>query len=349
MPKAKYPPHPKFGTLFAPHYLRMEIDPANPEVLDAHIAHFDRELMSPGNLTLHYGQSIFEGLKAYQQENGEVSIFRPDMHAKRFVKSAARMAMASFTEEQFLKCVAEYVRFERASIPHEKDHSLYLRPMMIAADNQIMVGRSNKYLFYVLGSIVGGYFGSDSVRSAKVLVNRTFVRACPGGVGEAKTAANYAVSLYPQMIAKKLGCDQVLYLDALHHEAIDELGGMNFFVIKKNKLITPEMNGAILNGVTRRTLMELAPSMGLKPVEKRLTLKEVIDGVHSGDILEAFACGTAAVIQPIGELLIQDREDSVTESLKIPGPFEKSLKLRAKLEDIQRGRAADPGNWRMTV
>jgi branched-chain amino acid aminotransferase len=181
------------------------------------------------------------------------------------------------------------------------------------------------------------------------LVNRKFVRACPGGLGEAKTAANYAASIYPQACAEKLGCDQVLYLDAIHHEAIDELGGMNFFVIHKNELITPELNGAILNGVTRRSLLEMASTVGLKAVERRLTMSEVISGVRSGDIREAFACGTAAVIQPIGELVLQEREGAPTENLKIPGPFDKCLELRSELVKLQRGRSPDPFQWRYLV
>lgn len=327
----------------------MDLNPDNPGQLEAFIKPYASEAFFPGNLTLHYGQSIFEGMKAYAQPDGKVAIFRPDLHAQRFLKSANRMAMAKISEEDFMQCVTEYVRFESESVPPEEDHSLYLRPLMIAADDQVKVGRSKTYRFYVLGCIVGGYFGGNTIRQAKVLVNRSFVRACPGGLGEAKTAANYAASLYPQALAEKLGCDQVLYLDAHSHEAVDELGGMNFFVIKNNELITPEMNGAILNGVTRRSLLQLAPEFGLKAVERRLTMTEIIQGVRSGEIKEAFACGTAAVIQPIGELLLQDREGSPTESLKIPGPFETSLNLRTRLVEIQRGRKPDPGHWRFTV
>ncbi len=348
-PKAVYPPHPKFGTLFAPHYLRISIDPEKSGPLEASIGPFNREPMSAANLTLHYGQSIFEGMKAFRQPNGDVAIFRPELHARRFAHSAQRMAMPMLSEQDFMACLEEYVRFEKDSVPSEEDHSLYLRPLMIAADDQVKVGRSKKYTFYLMSCIVGGYFGGDAVRSARVLVNRTFVRACPGGLGEAKTAANYAASIYPQACAEKLGCDQVLYLDAVHHESIDELGGMNFFVIHKNELLTPELNGAILNGVTRRSLLELAPSLGLKPVERRLTMSEVIAGVRSGDIRAAFACGTAAVIQPIGELVLQEREGGPTETLKIPGPFDKCLELRSELVNLQRGRAADPHGWRHLV
>lgn len=344
-----YSLHPKFGSVFSAHMLRMDFSTETPGEWSAEILPYGPEPMAPSNVTLHYGQSIFEGMKAYRQDNGSVAIFRADLHAKRFAHSAARMAMPQLPEDVFLDCLKAYVAFESDFVPAHEGHSLYLRPLMIGRDEAIKVGRSKVYSFYILSTIAGSYFHSGAMKPAKVLVNREFVRAYPGGMGEAKTSANYAASLYPQTVAERMGCDQVLYLDAIKHENIDELGGMNFFVVEGNRLLTPKLNGCILNGVTRKSILELAPSLGLETVEMDLKFSDVADGIRSGRIREAFACGTAAVVSPIGELVYLENEKSKPQSITLQNDFSTAKVLLDTLSKIHRGQKPAPGNWLYNV
>ncbi|HEX4922785.1 MAG TPA: aminotransferase class IV, partial [Bdellovibrionales bacterium] len=224
------------------------------------------------------------------------------------------------------------------------------RPLMFAADKKVKVDRSKVYDFYILGLIAGSYFPGGAMKGAKVLVNREFVRAFPGGLGEAKTAANYAASLWPQAQAEKLGCDQVLYLDALKHDYIDELGGMNFFMVRNGRLITPSLNGAILNGVTRRSILEIAPQLKLEAREEKISFSELKAGIESGAVTEAFACGTAAVVSPLGEIVYQESlQQSAPQSLKLPAQFPVATKISELLKAIQRGAAPAPGDWLLRV
>lgn len=345
LPKTKYQLDPKFGTVFAPHMLRMQIASDQTGNYKAEIVPFSPELFSPATVVFHYGQAIFEGMKAFVQKDNSVAVFRADLHAKRFVFSSQKMSMPVIPEKIFLECIQKYVAFEKESVPHEADHALYLRPLMIGRDEILKVGQSKIYTFYILGCIVGNYFPGGAVRAAKVLVNRQFVRAFPGGLGEAKTAANYAMSLTPQSHAEKLGYNQVLYLDAIEHQWIDELGGMNFFILKKGELITPILNGCILNGVTRRSILEYSGSLGIKAREERLSWESVKKGIQSGEITEAFACGTAAVVQPIGEIAFQENTTSPLEKINLPPTYPTSLKILEAVKSLQRGVTKAPGDW----
>jgi branched-chain amino acid aminotransferase len=347
--KPEYSPNPKFGTVFAPHMLEMKIMADGSYDPTAEIVPFADEMFSPGTLVFHYGQSVFEGMKAFRQQNGGVAVFRADLHAKRFAKSAERMAMPTLSEKVFLDCIREYVAFEQESVPNEPDHSLYLRPLMIAADRMVKVGRSKIYKFYILGCIAGSYFAGGTLKGAKVLVNRQYVRAFPGGLGEAKTAANYAASLYPQMQAEKLGCDQVLYLDAIQHEYIDELGGMNFFMVRNGTLVTPALNGAILNGVTRRSILDIASLLKIEAREEKISFTDFKKGVESGAITEAFACGTAAVVSPLGEIMYQESAQATPQSIKLSPDFAVAARIGELLKSIQRGAAPAPGDWLLRV
>ena len=348
-PKVEYTPNPKFGTVFTPHMLHMKISADNSSEMTAEIVPYASEMFSPGTLVFHYGQSIFEGMKAFRQAKGGVAVFRPDLHAKRFAKSAERMAMPPMSEKIFLDCIREYVAFEQDNVPNEPDHSLYLRPLMIARDQMVKVSRSKTYTFYILGLIAGSYFRGGEVKGAKVLVNRHFVRAFPGGLGEAKTAANYAASLWPQNHAEKFGCDQVLYLDAIKHDLVDELGGMNFFMVRGGSLVTPVLNGAILNGVTRRSILDIASQLKLEAREEKISFTELKEGIQSGAITETFACGTAAVVSPIGELLYQEGLQSEPQSIKLPNDFPVAKQVGDLLKSIQRGVTPAPGDWLMRV
>lgn len=344
-----YSPHPKFGSVFSAHMLRMDFSSENETEWSAQIIPYGKEPMAPSNVTLHYGQSIFEGMKAYRQPNDGVAIFRADLHARRFATSAARMAMPRLPEEIFLECLNAYVAFESDFVPSQEGHSLYLRPLLIGRDELIKVGRAKTYSFYILSTIAGSYFHSGEMKPARVLVNREFVRAYPGGMGEAKTAANYAASLYPQTVAERMGCDQVLYLDGMKHETIDELGGMNFFIVEGKRLITPRLNGCILNGVTRKSILELAPAMGLEAVEAELKFSDVVDGIRSGRVREAFACGTAAVAHPIGELVYLENEKSKPQTITLQNDFSTAKMILETLSNVQRGKKTAPGNWLFPV
>lgn len=338
LPPVQYQPNPVFGTIFAPHVLRMHLTLDGPNDYAAEIKPLELEPFSPTTAALHYGQSIFEGMKAFRQKDDSVKVFRPDLHATRFRASAQRMMMADMPEEVFLNCISEYVSFVADNVPREPDHSLYIRPLMFAADHKIKVGASQKYLFYIMSSIAGNYFGSSgAIKPARVMVNREFVRAYPGGLGEVKTAANYAASIWPQRLAALKECDQVLFLDAVHHEYIDELGGMNFFAIRGRELITPALNGSILNGVTRRTIIEMAPQMGLKAIESRISFSELKNEIASGSVSETFACGTAAVVHPIGEFLFQENLNSPLESIRLKSEPNVSLQILTKIQNVQRG------------
>jgi len=343
-PPLKNIENPKFGAVFAPHILKLEINGDNFYDLRAEIKPYGDEPMAPSAVVLHYGQSIFEGMKAFQLEGGGVGIFRLDLHAKRFANSCRIMAMPILPPEIFEQCLKEYVDFEKESIPSLPDHSLYLRPVMFGVDNMIKMGRSKKYQFYIIATIAGSYFGGRAT-GAKVLVNRQFIRAYPGGLGEAKTAANYAASLGPLDYAAKLGCDQILYLQATDHDSVDELGGMNFFVVRGDTLVTPPLAGTILDGVTRRSILEMAKNLGLKAKEEAISFTRLMEEIKTGSVNECFACGTAAVVQPIGEILYQESKNQSSQSIKLPSDFKVVQTILNNLQKIQRGALPAPGNW----
>lgn len=348
LPKVAYSPNPKFGTIFSPHMLRMNYT-AETKDFEAEIVPFQSEMMAPSTLVLHYAQSIFEGLKAYRQKDGSVAIFRPDLHATRFYKSAQKLAMAPLPEDIFMKCLMEFVNFEQESVPSEPEHSLYLRPLLFARDEIVKLGPSKKYTFYIMSTIAGKYFSASGITPAKVLVNKKYVRAFPGGTGEAKTAGNYAASLMPQAHAISLGCDQVLYVDAVKHDFVDELGGMNFYAVKGNQLMTPTLTGAILNGVTRRSILELAPSLGLTATETPVSFNQLVSDIKSGVVKECFACGTAATVHPIGEFLVEEDIGSTPVQVKLSPDFPVALKVLDAVQKVQRGYIQAPGDWLFKV
>lgn len=346
LPPVSYKPNPPFGSVFVPHVLRMSLNLERSSDFAAEITPLTDEPFSPATAVFHYGQSIFEGLKAYRLKDNSVGIFRADLHAARFRASAKRMMMADLPDEVFLNCIKEYVNFVADNVPTEPHHSLYLRPLMFAADKKIKVGASENYLFFIMSTIAGQYFSANGVsKRARVMVNRQFIRAFPGGLGEVKTSANYAAGIWPQKLAAQKECDQVLFLDAVTHDSIDELGGMNFFAVRGKELLTPSLNGAILNGVTRRSIIELAPTLGLKPVETKLSFTELRKDIQKGNITETFACGTAAVVSPIGEFLFQEHIDADGELISLPAESKTSMLILETLSQIQRGQTTAPGNW----
>ena len=341
-----YPEHPKFGAYYSPLLFKMKVKKGQVDDFRAEIVDFKSQSFHPGLCALHYGQSVFEGMKAYRQKDGGAGIFRLDLHAERFLKSAKKMVMAEVPQEIFKQALTEYVRELKDLVPSEEGHSLYLRPLLFNADEVIKVGPGQEYWFYIMSTAAGSYFtsGGES-KKAKVYVNPKFIRAFPGGNGEAKTAGNYAASLGPQSVASSYGCDQVLFLNALDHESIDEMGGMNVFFIEGDQLITPELNGCILNGVTRRSIISLASEVGLKPLERKIGFSEVSEKIKSGAISEAFACGTAAVIAPIGEFLFQKHDSQAPEEIALKQDSVKTMELLTLLNGVHRGQFDKYNDW----
>lgn len=342
----KFDENPKFGTVFTPYYLSMDLERGQASGFKAEIKPFKEDPMSPGTAALHYGQSIFEGMKAFKQETGSAGIFRADLHAARFRGSARAMVMAEVPEDVFIEALKAYVKFSEDNVPDLPGHSLYLRPLMFAADPVIKVGTSVKYKFLIMSTIAGSYFNAGGpVKGARVLCGREFIRAFPGGTGEVKTAGNYAASINAHHQAVKKGCEQVLYLDALEHEYIDEMGGMNFFAVRGNTLVTPKLNGCILHGVTRRSIMELAPQLDLQVSEERMSMTQLVEQIRSGEVKECFACGTAAIVSPLSEFLYQEKKGGDYMPVKLTGNHEITTRVLDKLNAIHRGQAPAPGEW----
>jgi branched-chain amino acid aminotransferase len=263
--------------------------------------------LHPATNVFHYAQAIFEGLKAYRQPDDKLALFRPEMNAERFDVSAARMGMPSVGDSLFLEAVHRLVEVDRGFVP-QPPGTIYIRPTMIGTEACLGVRSSTEFIFFVITLPSGGYFkdmpsGTGTVR---VFVEQTAVRAALGGTGAVKAAANYAVTLKTITDAKERGCSQVLYLDAKRHQRVEELGGMNVFFVRKGELITPTLNGTILPGVTRDSLLTLAPTLGIPAREADIDIDEVVAGVESGEITEAIACGTAATVVGIGELVFGD-------------------------------------------
>ena len=297
--------------------------------------------IDPASAVLHYAQEIFEGLKAYRLADGGVAMFRPDANAARFAQSAQRMAMPALPTEVFLQSLREIIKIDEDWIPAGEEGSLYLRPFAYASEVFLGVRPALEYLYLVIASPVGPYF-SGGVQPVSVWVSPDFTRAAPGGTGAAKCGGNYAAGLAAQAEAIEHGCDQVVYLDAVERKYVDELGGMNvFFVLDDGRLVTPPLTGTILPGITRDSVIKLAGRAGRGVEERPVSFEEWREGAASGRIREAFACGTAAVITPIGTVKTPDDEFTIADG----GSGEVTMGLRKELVDIQRGRAEDPFGW----
>ncbi len=297
--------------------------------------------IEPSTLVLHYAQEIFEGLKAFKGKDGVVRFFRPEMNAKRFNRSADRLCMPHFLENDFLESINAIVSMEQRWVPDSKGAALYIRPFMFATDSTLGVRASSNYLYCVILSPVGPYY-QEGFNPVSLYVSDEFTRAAKGGLGEAKTGANYAASLLAGRNARKKGCAQVLWLDGAEHRYIEEVGAMNiFFVFNGNTLVTPKLNGSILPGVTRDSVLKLAPMLGLKAEERTISIDEVIGGISTGSITEVFGTGTAASISPVGNL--QYRNLDYTVNSRKVGPI--SQQLYDTLLGIQYGEIDDPFGW----
>jgi branched-chain amino acid aminotransferase len=335
--------NPGFGTNFTDHMVSIDwsdsrgwhdatVGPRQPIALD------------PACAVLHYAQEIFEGLKAYKQADGGVALFRPEANAARFNQSARRLAMPELPEDVFIASIRQLVAVDRDWIPAAEGSSLYLRPFMFASEAFLGVRPAKQYKYLVIASPAGNYFKSGAP-AVSIWVS-DYTRAAPGGTGAAKCGGNYAASLVPQAEAIERGHDQVVFLDAAEHKWIEELGGMNlYFVFNDGTLVTPPLTGTILPGITRDSLLALARDEGLTVREERYSLDQWRDDARSGKLVETFACGTAAVVTPVGKVAGREGEFTIGTG----GPGQLTQKLKSRLVAIQRGEAPDPHGWVMRV
>ncbi len=332
--------NPGFGRIFTDHMVTVRYAEGKGWY-DARVEARAPIPMDPATAVLHYAQEIFEGLKAYRAADGGVTLFRPDANAARFRESAARMAMAPVPSQLFLDALSELIRVDREWVPSDPEGSLYLRPFQYASEVFLGVKPSSEYLFLIIASPVGSYF-KGGVKPVSVWVSRDYTRAAPGGTGAAKCGGNYAASLVAQAEAIEHGCDQVVFLDAVEQRYVDELGGMNvFFVFDDGTMLTPPLTGTILPGITRESVLRLAADQGLTVREELYSYEQWQADARSGRLREAFACGTAAVITPIG--VVRDRSGEFTIADGAAGKV--TMDLRERLVGIQRGTAPDPHGW----
>ncbi|WP_431280310.1 branched-chain amino acid aminotransferase [Leifsonia poae] len=296
--------------------------------------------LEPSAAVFHYAQEIFEGLKAYRHEDGSIWTFRPEANAARMQRSAYRLALPELPVEYFLDSLQQLIKYDGDWVPSAPETSLYLRPFMFAKEAFLGVRPANKVAYYLIASPAGAYF-SGGVAPVSIWLSDRWSRAGHGGTGAAKTGGNYASSLLPQAEASAHGCAQVLFLDSVEGKYLEELGGMNVaLVYKDGTIVTPESD-SILEGITLESVLQLARDRGHKVEQRKVTLDEWRVGVESGDIVEVFACGTAAVMTPIGEL----KSDTFTIGDITAPPGELTMSLRQELTDIQYGRIPDRHNW----
>ena len=334
---------PGFGRLFTEHMVRIEW---NRELgwHDAELRPYGPVQLDPAVSVLHYAQAVFEGLKAFRQQDGGIAAFRPDAHAARFRRSARRLALPELPESVFIEAIERLVSIDGEWVPSAPEHSLYLRPFMYASEVGLGVRPSSEVTFLLIGSPSGSYFPSG-VKPVTVWLSEDFIRAAPGGTGEAKTGGNYAGGLLAQAQAAKQGCDQVVWLDSQEHRWVEEMGGMNLCFIfgsgRNARLVTPALTGTLLPGVTRDALLKLAGDLGYQAEEGRISIEQWRAGCADGSLTEVFACGTAAVITPVGA--VKSAHSSWTVGDGTPGDI--TMRLRKSLVDIHRGAAPDPHHW----
>jgi len=328
-----------FGKYFTDHML--EVNYENGEWGTAEIKPYQPITFDPSCATLHYGQTIFEGIKAFRNESGDICIFRPESNFRRFNISAKRMEMPTIPEEIFIEGMKQLIKLDEKWIPQKHDYSLYIRPFMFNADELIGVKPGMKYKFMIILSPTGPYYSAPM----RIYAEEKYVRASPGGVGFAKTAGNYGASLFPTAEANRKGYDQVLWMDALEHKYVQECGTMNVFFIIGNKAITPGIDeGTILEGVTRDSVIQLLQEAGLQVEERRLGIDEIMEEYKKGNLLEVFGTGTAATISPIVEVRYKDFVMTFDlEKWKVsPG-------IKKRMSDIKEGKAEDKYGWMVKI
>ena len=320
------------------------IDHVDGQWRDARVVPYGPLTLDPAAMVFHYAQEIFEGLKAYAQPDGGIASFRPQANAARLNASADRLGMPQLPEELFLDSLRELVSADRHWVPTGGEASLYLRPFMIATEVGLGVRPANRYLYSVIASPAGPYF-PNGIKPLSVWWSTEYVRAAPGGMGAAKTGGNYAGSLAAQAQAAEQGCDQVVWLDAIERRWIEEMGGMNLFFVfgsgQDAEVVTPELSGSLLPGITRSSLLELAGRLGYRTSERRISTDEWAERAANGELTEVFACGTAAVITPVGSVKYAGGEFDINGAQT--GPV--TVQLREELVGLQQGQRPDPNGW----
>ncbi|MEC9484216.1 MAG: branched-chain amino acid aminotransferase [Halomonas sp.] len=336
--------NPGFGRFFTDHMAHVRWT-TNEGWHGAEVRPYGPLTLDPAASVLHYAQEIFEGIKAYRHADGSVWSFRPEKNAARFRASARRLALPELDTETFVNSLKTLVAQDIDWVPtpasEADESSLYLRPFMIASEKFLGVRPSQEVDYYVIASPVASYF-KGGIKPVSIWLSSTYNRAAPGGTGFAKCGGNYAASLAAQKEAADHQCDQVAFLDAVENKWVEELGGMNlFFVFKDGRIVTPALTGTILEGVTRDSVLQLAKDAGLKPEERQISIDEWREGSASGEITEVFACGTAAVITPVGQLVGENERIACTAE----NGGEVARSLRKQLLDIQYGRSEDTHGW----
>lgn len=341
--------HPKkgeklgFGKIFTDHMFLMNYDPINGWH-NPRIEPYHKLTLDPSCMVFHYGQEMFEGMKAYKGEDGKIYLFRPEMNAKRANNSNDRLCIPRLDEDLFVEAVKKLVLVDKDWIPSEAGTSLYIRPFIIATDEFLGVAPSNTYLFIIIASPSGAYYESG-LKPVGIWIEDEYVRAVRGGIGFTKTGGNYVASLKAQQKAHDEGYSQVLWLDGIERKYIEEVGAMNIFFKINGKVYTPSLSGSILPGVTRDSVLKLAKYFGFEAIEKRISVDELIEAQRNGWLEEVFGTGTAAVISPVGKLRYKDEVFQIGDGNI--GPLSK--KLYETLTDIQWGRKEDPFGFRVEL
>ncbi|WP_113654588.1 branched-chain amino acid aminotransferase [Pedobacter namyangjuensis] len=328
-----------FGKIYTDHMFVADFE--DGEWKNFEIMPYGEIQMSPAISALHYGQAIFEGMKAYRLPNGEISVFRANKNLERFNISADRMAMPTLPEEIFMQAVSSLIALDKGWVPSQENYSLYLRPVMFATDTSLGVRASDTYKFVLLATPTGPYYN----KALKVKIETKYTRANEGGVGYAKTAGNYARSLYPFAQAQKEGFDQLIWTDSATHNYVEESGAANLMFVIDGKIVTAAVGETILNGITRDTLIALAKNKGIEVEERKVSVAEIIEGIKNGSLTEAFAVGTAATVTQIGEIGFEG------ELYKLSDVSERTIStsLAKELNDIRYGLKDDEFGWNWIV
>ena len=344
-PKAKPEKGAKlgFGKIFTDHMFMMNYTEGKGWH-DARIVPYGSISLDPAAMVFHYGQEMFEGLKAYKGADGKTRLFRPDMNAKRANASNERLCIPQIPEEMFVEAIKAVVKVDEDWIPEEDGTSLYIRPFVIATDEFLGVAPSKTYLFIVILAPSGAYY-ENGLAPVGIWIEDDYVRAVKGGMGFAKTGGNYAASLIAQVKAHDDGYSQVLWLDGVERKYIEEVGAMNIFFKINGKIITPALNGSILPGITRNSVIELCKRMGYDVEERRISVDELVEAAHTGKLEECFGTGTAAVISPVGKLRYKDEVYTINNN----EIGEVSQKLYDKVTGIQWGKCEDELGWTITL
>lgn len=333
----------KFGTIFTDHMFIMNYE-TGKGWHDARIVPYAPLSLEPSAMVFHYGQEMFEGLKAYKTEDGRTLLFRPDKNIERANNTNRRICIPEIPEEDFLDAIKAIVKTDEAWIPTKPGTSLYIRPFIIATDPFLGVRPSDTYMFIIILSPVGAYY-PEGLNPVKIWIEDEYVRAVKGGVGEAKTGANYVASLKAQVKAHDDGYSQVLWLDGVERKYIEEVGAMNIFFKINGTVVTPKLNGSILPGVTRNSVIHLCKEWGIPVEERRISVDELYEASKDGSLEEVFGTGTAAVISPVGHLRFEDHVIQIKDG----GIGELSQKIYDTITGIQLGKIEDPFNWTVEV